>query len=160
MAGRTPKATGGRRKGVTVTTLGRVGGTRYTLADGTRAYIPEPVGTRDQAFREACDLQDAVERGTYRSEKGMTFAQLAHDHFLPRYSSGTNLATTTYRTVDSHFGDGTGEPGRKGRENELGAQFALQSTASRSRRSSVLRACSSAMRRSMPARCWPMTSRT
>lgn len=79
--------------------LERVGGTRYTarhtLADGSRAYIPEPVDTWDQAFREACDLQDAVERGTYRSEKGMTFAQLAHDHFLPRYSSGTNLATTT-----------------------------------------------------------------
>jgi hypothetical protein len=119
----------GRRKGVTVTTLERVGGARYTarftLADGTRAYIPEPVDTWDQAFREAGDLQDAVERGTYCSEKGMTFAQLAHDHFLPRYSSGTNLATTTYRTVDSHFGDGTGKPRRKGRKNELGARFAL-----------------------------------
>lgn len=88
---------------------------RYTLADGTRVYIPEPADTWDQAFREACDRQDAVERGTYRSETAMTFAQLAHDHFLPRYSSGTNLATTTYRTVDSHFGDGTGEPRRKGR---------------------------------------------
>lgn len=120
---------GGRRKGVTVTTLERVSGTRYTarftLADGTRAYIPVPVDTWDRAFREACDLQDAVERGTYRSGKGMTFAQLAHDHFLPRYSSGTNLATTTYRTVDSHFGDGTGKARRKGRKNELGARFAL-----------------------------------
>lgn len=129
MAGGTPKATRGRRKGVSVTTLERVNGARYTarytLADGTRVYIPKPADTWDQAFREACDRQDAVERGTYRSENAMTFAQLAHDHFLPRYSSGTNLATTTYRTVDSHFGDGTGQPRRKGRKNELGARFAL-----------------------------------
>ena len=51
MAGRTPKAPRGHRKGVTVTTLERVNGARYTarytLADGTRAYIPAPVGTWD-----------------------------------------------------------------------------------------------------------------
>jgi integrase len=119
-----------RRKGVTVSARAGAHGTRftarYTLPGGTRAYIPAPVDSWDEAFRAACALQDKAERGGYRSVKAheMTFAELAHSHFLPRYD-GPNVATMTRRNVRSHMGDGTGRPARKGAKNERGARFAL-----------------------------------
>lgn len=119
-----------RRKGVTATARAGAKGTRYTarytLSGGIREYIPTPVDSWDEAFRIACDLQDRVDRGGYRSAKahGMTFAELAHGHFLPHYDS-PNVATMTRRNVRSHMGDGTGVPTRKGAKNERGARCAL-----------------------------------
>lgn len=54
----------------------------------------------------------------------MTFAELLHGHFLPRYDS-PNVATMTRRNVRSHIGDGTGVATRRGAKNERGARFAL-----------------------------------
>jgi hypothetical protein len=127
---RTTSKTVARRKGVTVTARAGATGTRYTarytLPCGIHAYIPAPADSWDEAFRIGCDLQDRVDRGGYRSATAheMTFAELAHSHFLPRYDN-SNVATMTRRNVRSHMGEGTGVATRSGAKNAREARFAL-----------------------------------
>lgn len=149
-----------RRKGVTVTARAGAKGTRYTarytLPGGMREYIPTPVDSWDEACRIAGDLQDRVDRGGYRSAKthGMTFADLVHGHFLPRYDT-PNVATMTRRNVRSPMGDGTGVPTRKGAKNERVARFALRFRFGVHRLNEI----GPSMISTCTGGCWPTSSR-
>lgn len=118
-------------KGVSV--VERVGarattyGARYTLRDGKRPVLKPPPGgwaDRQQAFDAACAAQRTENlRTDTRGGQLMTVNQLIDDFYLPGHQSDVAV---THRTRQSHLGDGTGQPKRRGRKNTMGAKFALR----------------------------------
>lgn len=98
---------------------------RYTLPDGKRPRIKPAVATPEEAYAAAASAQREVDRLHPHVTLGrqMTVNELIDDHWL---ATTEWQAPATRGRRDSHLGDGTGKPRRKGRKNDRAARFAIR----------------------------------